>query len=191
MRCSRTSPCLSCKMRGDECVWIGAAPNGTANEDEVELTQMEVNRLKKLVDLLLTRLEQQDAEIGRLFATKQPPTSATMDQRSHGGFAEMNNPPPPPHRSNGGGGAGPSTKPYDPRYPHPDPPIHHQAQGGQRPFQTSSSSRMDADIVVEDGGSSGGGDRGEASTSRADLGGTESGTPRDSHDSSTRSTFYR
>ncbi|GAA5937556.1 Zn(II)2Cys6 transcription factor domain-containing protein [Sporobolomyces koalae] len=65
MRCSRTEPCLSCKMRGDECVWIGAAPNGSATEDEVEATQGEVNRLKKLVDLLLTRLEQQDAELDR------------------------------------------------------------------------------------------------------------------------------
>ncbi|GAA5988856.1 hypothetical protein JCM5350_000986 [Sporobolomyces pararoseus] len=90
MRCSRTSPCLSCKMRGDECVWIGAAPNGTANEDEVEATQIEVNRLKKLVDLLLTRLEQQDAELEKHFPSgtlpapsinSLPPPASTASRR--------------------------------------------------------------------------------------------------------------
>lgn len=47
-------------MRGDECVWIGTPPNGNADEDELERSQNEVNRLKKLVDLLLARLEEQD-----------------------------------------------------------------------------------------------------------------------------------
>ncbi|BGP41917.1 hypothetical protein JCM10450v2_005992 [Rhodotorula kratochvilovae] len=60
MKCSRQSPCLSCRMRGDKCVWIGQAPNGSADEDELERSQNEVNRLKKLVDLLLARLEEQD-----------------------------------------------------------------------------------------------------------------------------------
>lgn len=47
-------------MRGDRCVWVGQAPNGSADEDELEQSQNEVNRLKKLVDLLLARLEEQD-----------------------------------------------------------------------------------------------------------------------------------
>ncbi|GAA5999224.1 uncharacterized protein JCM10292_001681 [Rhodotorula paludigena] len=61
MKCSRQSPCLSCRMRGDKCVWVGPAPNGSADEDELEQSQNEVNRLRKLVDLLLARLEEQDA----------------------------------------------------------------------------------------------------------------------------------
>ncbi|GAA6001197.1 hypothetical protein JCM10207_007456 [Rhodosporidiobolus poonsookiae] len=60
MKCSRQSPCLSCRMRGDECIWIGAAPNGSAEEDELEQSAAEVARLKRLVDLLLARLEEQD-----------------------------------------------------------------------------------------------------------------------------------
>lgn len=47
-------------MRGDKCVWVGPAPNGSADEDELEQSQNEVNRLRKLVDLLLARLEEQD-----------------------------------------------------------------------------------------------------------------------------------
>lgn len=63
MRCSRQSPCLSCRMRGDECIWVGSPPGGVAEEDELKSTNDEIERLKKLVDLLLERLEEQnDAE---------------------------------------------------------------------------------------------------------------------------------
>lgn len=60
MRCSRQSPCLSCRMRGDECVWVGTPPGGVAEEDELKSTNDEIERLKKLVDLLLERLEEQN-----------------------------------------------------------------------------------------------------------------------------------
>ncbi|GAA5902700.1 Zn(II)2Cys6 transcription factor domain-containing protein [Sporobolomyces salmoneus] len=143
MRCSRTSPCLSCKMRGDECVWVGAAPNGNANEDEVEQTQMEVNRLKKLVDILLTRLEQQDEQIERQFpnnpALPPPPPPLVPSKRG----------PPPSNQSS-------STRPYDPRHPYPDPPLHMNGrQRGPNPVPSSSSS-WDVDIVVPSGSSRGG-----------------------------------
>ncbi|GAA5977826.1 hypothetical protein JCM10908_005111 [Rhodotorula pacifica] len=60
MRCSRQSPCLSCRMRGDECIWVGTPPGGVAEEDELKSTNDEIERLKKLVDLLLERLEEQN-----------------------------------------------------------------------------------------------------------------------------------
>ncbi|GAA6016467.1 hypothetical protein JCM11491_002424 [Sporobolomyces phaffii] len=124
MRCSRTSPCLSCKMRGDECVWVGAAPNGTANEDEVEATQSEVNRLKKLVDLLLTRLEQQDNELERYFPTPhRVPSSSQSQSQSQSQSSRAPRVPPP----------------YDPRRPHPDSST--RTSGG--------SGRSYGDIVVE------------------------------------------
>ncbi|GAA5842018.1 hypothetical protein JCM11251_001990 [Rhodosporidiobolus azoricus] len=78
MKCSRTSPCLSCRMRGDECVWIGQAPNGSADEDELEQSTAEVAHLKRLVDLLLARLEEQDAQGGGATAA-----SATDESCSH------------------------------------------------------------------------------------------------------------
>ena len=50
-------------MRGDTCNWIGTPPGGIAEEDELKSTNDEIERLKKLVDLLLERLEEQnDAE---------------------------------------------------------------------------------------------------------------------------------
>ncbi|GAA5886186.1 hypothetical protein JCM16303_004454 [Sporobolomyces ruberrimus] len=130
MRCSRTEPCLACRMRGDECVWIGAAPNGSANEDEVEATGMEVNRLKKLVDLLLTRLEQQDTELERHFPTGNLPPPAASSR-----------PGPPSSNSVPSSSSHHRTSiPYDPHRPQPD-------QSGVRSFGFASSA---SDILVED-----------------------------------------
>ncbi|GAA5961720.1 hypothetical protein JCM3765_000488 [Sporobolomyces pararoseus] len=140
MRCSRTSPCLSCKMRGDECVWIGAAPNGTANEDEVEATQMEVNRLKRLVDLLLTRLEQQDAELEKHFPSGAVPASFSL-------------PPANPSRR-----PSKSSRNYDP--PRPQAGSHAVATKVQKGGYTYTlppdnfPSRQQQDIVVNDEASS-------------------------------------
>ncbi|GAA5864913.1 hypothetical protein JCM3774_004270 [Rhodotorula dairenensis] len=77
MRCSRQSPCLSCRMRGDECVWVGTPPGGVAEEDELKSTNDEIERLKKLVDLLLERLEEQnDAEEQQQYAQAQAQAQA-------------------------------------------------------------------------------------------------------------------
>ncbi|GAA5854997.1 hypothetical protein JCM9279_005717 [Rhodotorula babjevae] len=108
MKCSRQNPCLSCRMRGDRCVWIGQAPNGSADEDELEQSTNEVNRLKKLVDLLLARLEEQDEAEQQLEFYQH----AQQQRQPMASF-----PPPPAHaprRSSSEystGGIGPSSAP--------------------------------------------------------------------------------
>ncbi|GAA6050601.1 hypothetical protein JCM3770_001482 [Rhodotorula araucariae] len=83
MKCSRQSPCLSCRMRGDKCIWIGQAPNGSADEDELERSQNEVNRLKKLVDLLLARLEEQDEAEQQLAFYQQAQQAQQSQHNAH------------------------------------------------------------------------------------------------------------
>ncbi|GAA5876959.1 hypothetical protein JCM1840_007082 [Sporobolomyces johnsonii] len=113
MKCSRQAPCLSCRMRGDECIWVGPAPNGSADEDELESSQTEVNRLKKLVDLLLARLEEQDAEVTGYL----PPVQQQMTYAGP--------PPPHPHQM------------YPSAYSHRQPPPGYPPQ--QHPFPDTGS----------------------------------------------------
>ncbi|TNY17973.1 hypothetical protein DMC30DRAFT_82161 [Rhodotorula diobovata] len=92
MKCSRQSPCLSCRLRGDQCIWVGQAPNGSADEDELERSQDEVNRLKKLVDLLLARLEEQDDAEQQLEFYQQ-----SVQQDQQGQQQQHHQPSPPSH----------------------------------------------------------------------------------------------
>ncbi|KAI5480728.1 fungal specific transcription factor [Pseudohyphozyma bogoriensis] len=46
---------------GEPCIWEGATPNGAADEDELEASQTEIARLKKLVEILTARVEAQQA----------------------------------------------------------------------------------------------------------------------------------
>ncbi|KPV71668.1 uncharacterized protein RHOBADRAFT_56501 [Rhodotorula graminis WP1] len=114
MKCSRQSPCLSCRSRGDKCVWIGQAPNGSADEDELEASTNEVNRLKKLVDLLLARLEEQDEAEQQLefYQHAQQPPIAPPPPPPHGQRRPSDDGPLPPnytHRGGSGyGSVGPS-----------------------------------------------------------------------------------
>lgn len=39
-------------MRNEVCKWDGATPNGAADEDELQASQTEILRLKKLIELL-------------------------------------------------------------------------------------------------------------------------------------------
>ncbi|GAA6063437.1 hypothetical protein JCM10212_002623 [Sporobolomyces blumeae] len=171
MRCSRTAPCLSCKMRGDECVWIGAAPNGTANEDELEATQSEVTRLKKLVDLLLAKLEEQDAEINQYFPTSEessygagpgqgPWAASTLSSLSNGL-------PRPPTSMEPTSSSSSNALPYPPEassayHPSHLPHLHHPPydphQPGGLPLRASTSQvhlSEGQDIVVPGAGGSG------------------------------------
>ncbi|GAA5903023.1 hypothetical protein JCM8208_000432 [Rhodotorula glutinis] len=115
MKCSRQSPCLSCRSRGDKCVWIGQAPNGSADEDELEQSTNEVNRLKKLVDLLLARLEEQDEAEQQLEFyqhAQPPPVAPPLPPPPHGHRRPSDDGPLPPnytHRGGSGyGSVGPS-----------------------------------------------------------------------------------
>lgn len=122
-------------MRGDECVWVGAAPNGSANEDEVEATQGEVNRLKKLVDLLLSRLEQQDQDVARHFPDGVLPSSGPTAPYSNGSFHSNL-----PSRSLSHSHA----PPYDPHHPYAesnDPSF--DFQGSDIVVEENSSSRVE------------------------------------------------
>ncbi|GAA5983502.1 hypothetical protein JCM11641_005831 [Rhodosporidiobolus odoratus] len=115
MKCSRQSPCLSCRMRGDECVWIGTAPNGSADEDELESSANEVARLKRLVDLLLARLEEQDDQNGTAAATSAAGAAAVADfsppatSTSAGHFPTSSN-----HRDSFSGAGSPLSEPRGP-----------------------------------------------------------------------------
>lgn len=77
MKCSRTYPCASCRIRNEkvrpspprpfllltpspQCVWEGAIPNGIADEDELEASQTEITRLRKLVGLLVARIDDKE-----------------------------------------------------------------------------------------------------------------------------------
>ena len=71
-------------MRGDTCNWIGTPPGGIAEEDELKSTNDEIERLKKLVDLLLERLEEQnDAEQQQ----QQQQTQLQLQLQAHGPVA--------------------------------------------------------------------------------------------------------
>ncbi|GAA5903279.1 hypothetical protein JCM6882_008125 [Rhodosporidiobolus microsporus] len=102
MKCSRQSPCLSCRMRGDECIWIGQAPNGSADEDELESSANEVARLKRLVDLLLQRLEEQDAQAGPAASDSPPASAAATPATTTTDGAYSHHPPAPQQAQNGG-----------------------------------------------------------------------------------------
>ncbi|GAA6033877.1 hypothetical protein JCM8097_000382 [Rhodosporidiobolus ruineniae] len=94
MKCSRQDPCLSCRMRGDTCLWVGTAPpNGSAAQDELEQSTAEVQRLKRLVDLLLARLEEQDEQQGIV-----PPSQAygATPAAMHAGPSSSLHPSQPP-----------------------------------------------------------------------------------------------
>ena len=43
-----------------QCIWKSAIPSEIADEDEVEASQTEIFRLRKLVGLLMARLEERD-----------------------------------------------------------------------------------------------------------------------------------
>ena len=43
-----------------QCVWEGAIPNGIADEDELEASQTEITRLRKLVGLLNARIDDKE-----------------------------------------------------------------------------------------------------------------------------------
>ncbi|GAA5845629.1 hypothetical protein JCM5353_007136 [Sporobolomyces roseus] len=137
MRCSRTSPCLSCKMRGDDCVWVGAAPNGSALEDDIEASAGEVNRLKKLVDLLLGRLEQQDQDVARHFPDGVLPPPGPMVYSN-----SSSNLPPSSHSH-------PQHPPYDPHHPYS------HSTHASYDFQGNSDIVVEGDSLREIGGAQG------------------------------------
>ncbi|KAM0745892.1 hypothetical protein T439DRAFT_330256 [Meredithblackwellia eburnea MCA 4105] len=68
MRCSRTFPCGSCKMRGEECIWLGPPPHGPADSDELAASNFQVDKLRKVVQLLREKLQQQNPDAAALHA---------------------------------------------------------------------------------------------------------------------------
>ncbi|GAA5903288.1 hypothetical protein JCM6882_008127 [Rhodosporidiobolus microsporus] len=52
MKCSRTSPCVACTLRGQECVWLDTKPSHGVAGASVEDNEREIIRLYKIIDQL-------------------------------------------------------------------------------------------------------------------------------------------
>ncbi|ORY47571.1 hypothetical protein BCR35DRAFT_356197 [Leucosporidium creatinivorum] len=66
MKCSRTFPCASCDMRDEECIWKEGTAPAPAGDTELEAAHNEVRRLRKLVDMLMGRLQEVQDDHSRL-----------------------------------------------------------------------------------------------------------------------------
>ncbi|KAM0748718.1 hypothetical protein T439DRAFT_335927 [Meredithblackwellia eburnea MCA 4105] len=51
-KCSRTFPCTTCNLRGQDCVWLDAQPSRSGHDLELEQCRQEIARLNRVVDML-------------------------------------------------------------------------------------------------------------------------------------------
>ncbi|GAA5977049.1 hypothetical protein JCM10908_004836 [Rhodotorula pacifica] len=98
IKCSRQSPCLTCKMRGDTCKWVGSPPAGGSNDvDALAESNDEIKRLRRLVDALLERLEEQ--EVGMVALEGHGLKSPSAEYQQHFATAQDAPASPPPQES--------------------------------------------------------------------------------------------
>ncbi|GAA5977822.1 hypothetical protein JCM10908_005109 [Rhodotorula pacifica] len=63
-KCSRTFPCVSCAVRGEECIWIDTEPAHGVLQSSLEENIAEIRRLNKVVKQLQGLLIERDLRTG-------------------------------------------------------------------------------------------------------------------------------
>ncbi|GAA5864917.1 hypothetical protein JCM3774_004271 [Rhodotorula dairenensis] len=94
-KCSRTFPCVSCAVRGDECIWLDTIPAHGILQSSLEENFAEIRRLNKVVRQLQALLIERDH--ARVTATSIPHQHYQRHpQQVLGATSAVVTPPTPP-----------------------------------------------------------------------------------------------